>query len=182
MEATADIMDGRLLAARRPEGLSDLFERHHATLFAFFVRMTGHRSLSEDLTQEVFLRILRYGHTFEGGQPFKPWMFRIARRVHLDHLARQRPHVALEELLEEPPAPRACPHARAVEAQDQVRLEAALARLSLRKRELLLLSRDPDLSHRDLADLLGCSPGSVKVQVHRALKELRTLFLEGGAP
>lgn len=178
MEVALDIDAGRALAEGRPEAVTTLFERHHRTLFAFFLRLTGHRALSEDLTQEVFLRILRYGATFQAGQPFKPWMFRIARRVHLDHLAKARPHVPLEDLLEEPPAAQPCALEGLQAREEAARLEAALARLPLRKRELLLLSRDPDLSHQDLAALLGCSVGSIKVQVHRALKALRTLFSE----
>lgn len=178
MELATDIEAPQGLAAGCPEALAGLFREHQGGLLGFFLRLTGQRSLGEDLVQEVFLRILRYRHTYDARQPFKPWMFRIARRVHLDHLARQRPHVPLEDLLEEPAAGFPCPLAGLAEREDLARLEAALARLPLRKRELLLLSREPGLTHQDLAALLGGTPGAIKVQVHRALKDLRGLFLE----
>ena len=68
------------------------------------------------------------------------------------------------------------PHAHAEARQDHARLETALARLSFEQRELLLLSRDPDLSYTELAALYGCSAGALKVRVHRALQALRAQF------
>ena len=72
--------------------LAILFERHHVVLYNFFLRLTGRRGPSEDLVQEVFVRILKY----QGGTPgaragFTVWLFQIARNAHVDHLRRQKP-------------------------------------------------------------------------------------------
>jgi RNA polymerase sigma-70 factor (ECF subfamily) len=166
------------MAAGSPGSLEALFERHHRPLFAFYVRLTGQRPLSEDLVQEVFLRVLRYAGSFHPEAPFRPWFYRIARRVHLDHRRRpENPEVDLDLL----PAPTEGPQAIAERIQDHERMERALAALPEAKRELLLLSRDPDLSYADLAGMFGCSEGALKVRVHRALQELRAAFLQGGA-
>ena len=180
-----DFMDDSALMARvrkgRTESLAHLFDRHHGPLYGFFLRMTGQKALSEDLVQESFLRVLRFASTFREGAPFRPWLYRIGRNVLADHWGRQRPEVDLEPLAGILPAEGPCAHARLEEAQDQDRLAQALARLPAEKRELLLLSRDPDMSGRDLAECFGCTPGAVKVRVHRALQDLRSAFF-GGPP
>ncbi|HQL48451.1 MAG TPA: RNA polymerase sigma factor [Holophaga sp.] len=164
------------VAAGQPEAMTGLFERHHRPLYGFLLRMTGHPAAAEDLVQEAFLRVLRHAATFDARSPFRPWLYRIARNLLADHHSRRgrEPLAPLEaaELHDEG----ADPHAHAEARQDHARLETALARLSFEQRELLLLSRDPDLSYTELAALYGCSAGALKVRVHRALQALRAQF------
>jgi RNA polymerase sigma-70 factor (ECF subfamily) len=75
-----DVRDGRV------EKLAVLFERHQVVLYNFFLRLTGNRSASEDLVQDVFMRILKYRAGYQGRDRFAVWMFRIARNAHIDHL------------------------------------------------------------------------------------------------
>jgi len=166
----------------RVERLSVLFERHHLHLFNFYLRLTGRRGTSEDLVQEVFVRILRFRTSYRDGAPFAPWMWRIARNVFQDHLQGTRPHQPLEDHAAQLADGREGADARLIRDQDAVMLQRALDSLPPPKRELLLLSRNPDLAYKDLAGLMGCSVPALKVQVHRALKELRTVFfdLQGG--
>lgn len=63
-QVMAQVRDGRV------EMLAILFERHHVRLFNFFLRLTASRSASEDLVQEVFLRMLKYRHTYRGDSKF----------------------------------------------------------------------------------------------------------------
>lgn len=170
--ADGDVM--ALVKAGRQDALATLFDRHHRPLFGFFLKLTGQPQLSEDMVQEVFLRVLRYAQSFRDGAAFKPWFYQVARRVHLDHLG-EAPCAGPD--LDQMPSPLEGPYLQAERYQDHGRLARALAALPPAKRELLLLSRDPDLSCADLADLFGCSPGALKVRVHRALQDLRTLFL-----
>lgn len=172
------VRDGRV------ERLSLLFERHHLRLFNFFLRLTSHRGASEDLAQEVFLRMLRYRTSYRSGTPFLPWMWQIARNVHRDHLGRLRVWVPFEEVEATLPDGHDGAESRLMRGQDLDRLRTALGRLDPAKRELLLLSREPDLTYKDLAQSFDCSVGALKVQVHRALKELKTHFMElqGGLP
>jgi RNA polymerase sigma factor (sigma-70 family) len=166
------VRDGRV------EMLAILFERHHVKLFNFFLRLTASRSLSEDLVQELFLRILKYRHTYRGDGVFLAWMYRIARHVHINHLRDQHRDLPLDEILDSAPSSDATP-AHLVEADQEIDLmQQALARLPLRKRELLLLSRQHDLKYKEIARTLECSEGAVKVQVHRAIKDLRRIFLD----
>lgn len=87
----AEVKNGRV------ERLAVLFERHHIMLFNFFLRLTGNRSTSEDLVQEVFIRILKYRATYRGEDKFLGWMYRIAHNAHIDHLRRHKETVALDD-------------------------------------------------------------------------------------
>jgi RNA polymerase sigma-70 factor (ECF subfamily) len=166
------VRDGRV------EMLAILFERHHVRIYNFFLRLTANRPLSEDLTQELFLRILKYRHTYRGESKFSTWMYQIARNLHIDQLRSRHPEIPIDDLYEEPPCPRSCPAEEAESGQEADLLARAMERLPLRKREVLLLSRFQNLKYGEIAGLLACSVESVKVQVHRSLKELRRHYLD----
>jgi RNA polymerase sigma factor (sigma-70 family) len=171
-EVMSHVRDGRL------EMLAVLFERHHVRLFNFFHRLTRNRERSEDLVQEFFVRLLKYRHTYKAGAPFTPWMYQIARHLHASDLRRRKPESPIDDLLDQVPDVAESPAGRLEREQNEDLLREALGRLPLRKRELLLLSRDEDLRYRDLATMFECSLGALKVEVHRAVKELRRAFLE----
>ena len=177
--------DGELMAqvqAGRLDRMADLFERHAGPLLGFFSRLTARRGHSEDLVQEVFCRMLQYRKSFRAGSAFAPWMYQIARNVHRRH-AKSVAESGNDELLEVIPDGSESAHARLEREHRESLLREALGRIDPRKCELLLLSRQPELSYQQIAEMTGCSVGAVKVQVHRALKELRTIYqtLEGGA-
>src|SRR5438874_1284391 len=67
------------------EMLGVLFDRYQTPLFNFYSKLTGDRTLSEDLVQEVFLRILKYRQSYRPGTPFRAWIYQIARNARVDH-------------------------------------------------------------------------------------------------
>src|SRR5437588_62647 len=67
------------------EMLAVLFDRYQTPLFNFYSKLTGDRALSEDLVQEVFLRILKYRQSYRPGTPFRAWVYQIARNARIDH-------------------------------------------------------------------------------------------------
>jgi RNA polymerase sigma-70 factor (ECF subfamily) len=151
-----------------------LFERHHGGLFDFFCRTVGDRPAAEDLVQEVFIRILKYRRTYRDEGRFQTWMFHIARNVRTDHVRKRRPDQLTNDVAE--PATDGPDHAAAIEAaQDVERLRRALMRLPDDRRELIVLARYRALSHDEIAAILRVDAGTVRVRLHRALKELRTL-------
>lgn len=160
--------------------LGELFERHHKPLYGFFVRLTGDRTTSEDLVQLVFYRILKYRHTYRDEGRFSAWIYHLARRVAADHFHRANTGPAPTDPQDLQAVPDLAPHAadRAVASDDTDRLHAALARLDPEQRELLVLSRFQHLRNEELARLLNISVGNVKVRVHRALRQLRDIYLK----
>lgn len=162
------------------EMLGVLFERYHVPLFNFYLKLTGDRSMSEDLVQEVFFRILKYRHSYRPETAFRAWMYQIARNARVDHLRKRRPEASWEPEM----SPAVEPVDTAQQSQETVLLHNALMRISEDKREVLVLSRFQDLKYEEIAQLLGCEVGTVKTRVHRALQELRQIFhqLQGGKP
>lgn len=159
------------------DALGELFERHHRPVFLFLSRTTGDPAASEDLVQEVFVRILKYRHTFDPDARFDTWLFRIARNARADHFRRRQPvAAALEEEALEIPADGPGPVAQLEQAVDVRQLERALGQLADEPRELLVLARFHGMPYDRIAELLGIEVGAVKVRVHRAMKQLRTLF------
>jgi RNA polymerase sigma-70 factor (ECF subfamily) len=171
-ELMESVRDGRV------EKLAVLFERYQAMLYNFFVRLTGNRAASEDLVQEVFMRVLKYRAGYMGDSRFNVWLFQIARNAHVDYLRKRKGTLPLDEQYIETPSREPLP-AAAYEADREAELvRRALDRLSVQKRELLVLFRFQNLKLREIAELLGCQVGTVKAQVHRALKDLGRIYLD----
>lgn len=155
--------------------LGILFERHHVALFDFLSRMTGNRTAAEDLTQDVFVRMLRYRGTFRNDGRFETWMFHIARNARADYFRRRASVEMSDETIE--PATDAMGPAHPIERGEQTALlRSALLQLRADKRELIVLARYRGMKHEAIAELLGVDAGTVKVRIHRALKELREVF------
>jgi RNA polymerase sigma-70 factor (ECF subfamily) len=153
--------------------LGVLFERHHVKLYNFLLRLTNRRELSEDIVQDVFLRILRYGHSFRGDAPFTVWMYRLARNAAADQFRKWGREMPTDEEPADQPSDDPLP-SDAVEGNESIGLlRAALARLTADKREVLVLSRYQGLKLEEIGDVLGCPVGTVKAKVHRALKDLK---------
>jgi len=156
--------------------MGTLFERHHARIFNFCHRMTGSQAASEDLVQEAFMRALKYHKTFRGDADFLPWLYRLARNVCNDYFQKSRKiPITGEEVPEgisrEPDA------LAAVQQQEEVcLLRQALLQLPVERREVLVLSRFEFRNYEEIARMLGCSVGAVKVRVHRAMNQLRDTY------
>jgi RNA polymerase sigma factor (sigma-70 family) len=162
--------------------LAILFERYHVKMYNYFLRLAGSKSVSEDLTQEVFLRILKYRDTFRYKSKFTTWMYQIGRNIHIDYLRKHKKEVPLDEQWEEEIATETQPEQKTLEEQDMMFLHKALSRLTPAKKEVLVLSRFQGMKYQEISQLLGCSLSTVKVQVHRAIKDLRKTYmsLKGG--
>lgn len=167
-----DVKDGRI------EKMAVLFEKHHVLLFNFFMRLTGNRNISEDLVQEVFMRMLKYRSTYQGRSKFTLWMYQIARNTHIDFLRKKKNTLPLDEQWSEPITSEASPAEKLEGGQEVQLLRQALAQLPLRKREVLILSRYQNLKYKEIAELMDCHIGTVKAHVHRAIKELGKIYFE----
>jgi len=173
------LTDKRLMLAVKEgevEKFGVLFERHHDALFAFFYRMTADPAASEDLAQEVFVRMLKYRKTFGEDSDFRGWMYQIARNVRADYLRKRQTQ---ELLLAQTRADHPAVPPPLIERREQLSvLQQALLALPEDKRELLILARYEEIKYETIAAILSIEVGTVRVRVHRALRELRALFLK----
>jgi RNA polymerase sigma-70 factor (ECF subfamily) len=177
----AETDENLMLAVRQGDvsRLGELFDRHHRALFDFFVRMTGNRAAADDMVQDVFFRMLKYRATFRDDSRFKAWMFHIARNARIDYYHKHQVETVLEDDgANIPESTLPFPGHRLEEEQNRVLLECAMFKLSEEKREVLILSRYQEMKYEQIAELMGCEVGAIKVRVHRAIKELREIFLK----
>ena len=174
MELTGDDKLMNAVRGGDERKLAVLFERHHAKLYRYYLRMTGDNQWSEDLVQEVFFRMLKYRETYRQECGFTTWMYRIARNAHIDQMRKRKWEVALEEGWDGP----ARSGLDLGERQEIDFVRQALQRLPPEKRELLVLSRFQGMKYEQIAELLDCEVGAVKVRVFRAMQALREIFFE----
>ena len=150
------------------ELLKVLFERHHKYVFNFLYKMCGDKMLSEDITQEVFYKLMKYRNSYNNGK-FVSWMFTIARNSLHTHFRRldikNTPIDSIDfgSIVEHE------------ERRDYSDLHIALNKLSASDRELLVLNRLQEIKYAELAEIVGGTPGAVKTKVHRALNKLKSV-------
>ena len=158
-----------------------LFERYHRPLFAFLYHMTGQAHACEDLVQNVFYRMLKYRHTFNGDGEFRTWMYHLARNILNDSFRQQErwggPQYSIADLSDKLGGGIAADE-QLEKQQELDALQEAMNRLSPEHREVLVLSRFQELKYEEIANILHTTEGAVKVRVHRALGELKKNFLK----
>jgi RNA polymerase sigma-70 factor (ECF subfamily) len=167
-----DVKNGKV------EKLAVLFEKHHVKLFNFFLRLTANRDTSEDLVQDVFSRMLKYRASYLGHSKFTTWMYQIGRNAHIDYLRKKRDEYPLDEQWEDAVSYELSPTEELEKSEEIAMIREALAKLPLKKREVLVLSRFQDMKYKEIAELFGCQIGTVKAHVHRAIKELGKIYTD----
>jgi RNA polymerase sigma-70 factor (ECF subfamily) len=140
--------------------------------------LSGDPALSDDLTQEAFLRIHRARGSFEPGAAALPWAFAIARNVFLDHARRPKVRrVATASQEQSPPERQAPPDTQGEEvaiASEMLEVvRKTLSGLPVLQREAFILLRFEGLSVHEAAQVLGTTEGAVKIRAFRAYEALR---------
>jgi RNA polymerase sigma-70 factor (ECF subfamily) len=161
------------------QAFAALVTAYQAPLFGFLGRMGLDHARAEEIAQDTFLRAWANIHTYRPGRAsLTTWLFTIARNLALNAQARSgvRRETAYGDALPE----LACDRPSALEAldgqQQRRRLRDALLALPDRDRAILALAYVRDISHADIARIESCSPGAVKVRIHRAKERLRALL------
>ena len=164
-------------------GATHLFQRWSGPLLKFTGRMLGDPAEAEEVTQDVFLKVIARAGQYDGRASVASWLFAIAANACRDRLRRsaRRPSVSLDAVAEaaQPDIP---VDLRLVERQRRAAVRRALARLSDEQREALVLARYHGLPYAEIARALSISEGAVKTRVFRAMETLKSLFSEGDSP
>jgi RNA polymerase sigma-70 factor, ECF subfamily len=166
--------------------LGTLFERHHRAVYQYCLQLTRSATLSEDLVQEVFLKLLRKASSYRGEGSFKAWMFNIARNVTFDQLRKSEMRTTAEtegdEAQEQLIDYRSTEQVAAGKQNLQL-IGQALAALPAAAREVIWLGRFVFDDYEDLALALGCTASAARVRMHRAMQQLQGSFVRlSGAP
>jgi len=169
----------RRCAAQDRTAFAELFRQYHRRVFgsAFFI--THRADAAEEIVQLVFIELFTAFRRFDPARPFLPWLYRIVHDVSMDYLRRDRrsAHLPLpttewrlDALLGADPDPGPAEHAESAELQETI--WRALERLPADHRAVLVLRHYSQLSEAEMAQALGCRPGTVKSRLHRAHRAL----------
>ena len=155
----------------------ELVRRYQERIYATLYHMTSNHEDANDLAQEAFLKAWRAISSFRGESAFSTWLYRIAVNACLNHRALRRPVTQeLEEGLADPN-----PGADAAVARDHEarRVREAVSRLPERQRATLILKVYHDLTHAEVAEILGSTVGTVKANLFHALANLKRQMQSG---
>lgn len=173
------------LVRRAQQGDSDafasLFHAHKARIYSICLRMTNNTAEAEDLTQDAFMQVFRKLATFRGDSALSTWLYRIAVNTVLMHFRKK----ALKQIsLDEPYNNDARTVRREYGSKDD-RLSGCVDRIALTRairelpdgyRTIFLLHEVEGYEHQEIAELLDCSVGNSKSQLHKAKLRIRELL------
>jgi RNA polymerase sigma-70 factor, ECF subfamily len=156
-----------------------LYGLHKRRIYSLCLRMTGNVEKAEDFTQDAFMQLYRKIGSFRGDSAFSTWLHRLAVNVVLMHMRKKGlPEVSLDETLD--PTDEDGPK-KDFGSEDQVLagsidrlvLERAIADLAPGYRLIFVLHDVEGYEHNEIAEMMGCSTGNSKSQLHKARTKLR---------
>jgi RNA polymerase sigma-70 factor (ECF subfamily) len=168
-----------------PTAFRELMRRYGSSVLKYLTRMSGSREQADDLFQETFKRVHEKAHTFRGSR-FRPWLFTIATHVAIDGL-RKRRRLRVVSMNEKSDCCQKSgggldavavadnsfnPSQAAERAERAEQVRQTIELLPAKQRATLVLAYYQQLSYREVAEVLGCSVGTVKIQMYRALRTL----------
>ena len=185
LERTSDDLLIAAIAAGRPEALTSLFRRRQADVYRFALHMSGAPALADDVTQDVFLIVMREASRYQPGRgSVTAWLCGIARncvRQRIDRDARLEslgvnPDDATQPVVEPDPL------GELTRVERIAMLRRAVLALPVRYREVVVLCDLEELTYAETADALGCAIGTVRSRLHRAraILAMRLAALQAG--
>jgi RNA polymerase sigma-70 factor (ECF subfamily) len=162
----------------------ELFKLHHRKVYAVCLRMTGNTAEAEDLSQEVFVQVFRKLGTFRGESAFSTWLHRLTVNHVLMYFRKSRRR--RERLTEDGELPERIIKGRRVLTSfpilDRLALAEAIVKLAPGYRAVFVLHDVEGLQHFEIANILGCSVGTSKSQLHKARMKMRSLLRQRTHP
>jgi RNA polymerase sigma-70 factor, ECF subfamily len=173
------------LVKRAQQGDSDafasLFHAHKARIYSICLRMTNNTAEAEDLTQDAFMQVFRKLATFRGDSALSTWLYRIAVNTVLMHFRKK----ALRQVSLDEPYNQDARQVRREYGTKDDRLSGCVDRIALTRairelpdgyRTIFLLHEVEGYEHQEIAELLDCSVGNSKSQLHKAKLRIRELL------
>ena len=162
--------------------LERAIEQYGKATYNFALRLTHNEADARDLTQDAFIRVYRAWRSFQPGTSFLSWIYRIVTNLYRDELRRKKGRY--QEEIPEDNAPQefagerplaVSPIDEYVESQYSETVSKALEALSPDQRQVVILADIEEYSYQEIAEIVGCSIGTVRSRLHRARHQLRKL-------
>lgn len=152
-------------------GFAEVYDAHVQKIYAFVYYRVQHREIAEDLTSSTFLKALDKYASFKGGN-VRAWLYRIARNTVTDHYRTHRPPADLETVQNMQSASN--PAHDAEKRMQLERVRAELSKLPEDQRDIIIMRVWDGLTHAEIAEVLGKSEASIKMQFSRSLRHLQS--------
>jgi RNA polymerase sigma-70 factor (ECF subfamily) len=152
------------------DAFEEVFRRFQPRIEYYVRRLSRSDRGVEDLLQDIWLKVIRKIHSLKHPRAFVSWLYRVARH---ELYGRGRRPVHMAELPEETAAPGGDPDAVLIAAEDAARVHRSLDCLRPLHREILILSFMEQLAHAEIAEILVCTPGTVRTRLYYAKQALR---------
>ncbi len=150
-----------------------LFEAHKDRVYSIALRYSGDRAEAMDIAQETFLKLLGSIRDFRADSSFESWLYRIVVNRCLDHKRRGRRWLPfLDGLLDAVSAPAESALHRLLRAEQEQSVQSIVGKLPAEQRIVVVLRYTEGLSYDQIAEVLGCSAGTVASRLNRAHKVL----------
>lgn len=155
-----------------------LYERYHVLMYNYFLRTTYDQSLSQDLTQQVFIKLIKYCNTYNDSNSFKSWLYRVATNVRNDHYRKEKSLKNRNENYSSRQADVTNPLESMAKSECEQQLHRAISRLPEDQRQVIWLTRFEKMKYAEVAKVMDTTESAIKVKVHRAIKRLRIEYMQ----
>lgn len=155
------------------DSIIEIYRRYYLDVYRFLICFTGNQNDAEDLTQEVFIRVLNNLSNFNTGS-LKTWIFSIAKHIAIDHYRKKKfSSIFSEGFFKQIVSSEKGPNDLLVQNEMKRAVHAAISKLKPDFRTVVILRGINEFSIKETAEILHCSESKVKVDYHRALKVLK---------
>ena len=160
----------RLVVGGDKDSFAELYQRRQRNVYRFALQMTGAPDLAEDVTQEVFMMLMRNGNTYDETKgSVKGFLLGVARNYVLRRLKQERFFVAMEDTIYDQPASDQVGASETLIQMEAIQaMHRAVLNLPTHYREVVVLCELQELSYAEAAEVLGCAIGTVRSRLHRA--------------
>ncbi len=171
----------RLAREGNEDAFATLFHANKTKVYSLCLRMTSNTAEAEDLTQDAFLQVFRKLGSFRGDSALSTWLYRVAVNTVLMHFRKKGVRqMSLDEPVTREPGSAKREYGRVDErlstSVDRISLTRAMKELPEGYRTIFLMHEVKGYDHREIAQLLSCSVGNSKSQLHRAKAKMRELM------
>ena len=165
-----------LCLAGNPRAFDVIVERHRRTVYQLCYRFVSNHEDASDLAQDTFVRAYKGLHRFRGQSSLGTWLYRIGVNVCLNRVSAKTP--ATEPIDARPHLDEHAvdPARQLLRGERAAEVRAAIARLPKKQRATVILRVYHELSHEEIAGVLGSSVGAVKANFFHALGNLKRLL------
>jgi RNA polymerase sigma-70 factor (ECF subfamily) len=170
------VLIGRLGRAGDAHAFDVLYRRHTKALFSTAVRVTGSADVAEDVVHDTWIRAIESFDRFSNRSSFRTWLTGILLNCHRERVREHRREIVEGDLSTDAIDDSSGSEPLDGERIEPLDLEAAVAALSPRYREVFVLHDIEGFTHEEIATMLGLVPGTSKSQLARARQRLRELL------